>query len=453
MKKLFLMTMAALVVLTTVAEPTVSNVKLRQCWPWNTNVIVTFTLSGAERSQQVKLSFTSEGRALDVPETAILGQRLGLGNGEHRLVWNPLQGDFAKRGLLPNVEVTVTPSEMPLYKIVDLSVSKGEIEYLTETQIRTGAYGTWEETTVGSAKTVIWTGVTNDVYKTQKMAFRYVPATTSSDWQAAKGRDTFFMGADASLSGDSPVYHVARAQPRGEVKLTSGYWLGVFEVTQRQWQYVKGGAPGSYFLADNAMRPVESSASQGPGPTGIINVRGRSFDGYNWPKNGHKVDPNSFMGKFISRTGVAGADLPTESQWDYAARAGIDDGTTVRYGAAAEVARFGCSSDLARETPAAEGGTAIVGSFAPNAWGLYDMLGNVTEIVLAGWGSSLGETFYKAADFGTDPVGAAYGDHYFVSRGGSWLDVESKTTFFFRMGDSFYGDKFTGIRVCLPGNL
>lgn len=448
MRNLFLLTLA-LGALTTFAEPTISNVRLRQCWPWSANVIVTFTLSGAETEQMVKLAFTSEGRTVDVPSAALTGAQLGLGNGDHRLVWDPLQCDAAKKGLLPDVEVTVTPVEMPLYKIVDLSVTRGAVEYLTESQIRSGAYGTWEETTVGSSTTVIWTGVTNDIYKTQKMAFRYVPATTSAIWQAAKGRDTFFMGADASLSGDSPAYHVARAQPRGEVKLTSGYWLGVFEVTQQHWQYLKGGSD-SYFTADNAMRPVESRASQGP--TGMITVRGRSYDGYNWPVNGHKVDPNSFMGRFITKTGVAGADLPTESQWDYALRAGIDDGTTVRYGTTAEIARFGCSSSLARDTPAAEGGTAIVGSYAPNAWGIYDMLGNVTELVLAGWGSSLGETYYKAADFGTDPVGAAYGDHYFVSRGGSWLDDESKITFFFRMGDSFYGDKFTGFRVCLPGD-
>ena len=450
MKRLVLMALAA-GAFGVSAEPTVSNVRLRQCWPWSRNVIVTFTLSGADAPQMVKLAFTSEGRSFDVPAGALSGTLIGLGNGSHRLAWDPTQNGLTARGLLPDVEVMVTPCEMPLYKIVDLSVEHGDVEYLTESQIRSGAYGTWEETTVGSSRTVIWTGVTNDVYKTSKMAFRYVPATTSPAWLEAKGRDVFFMGADASLSGDSPAYHVARAQPRDEVRLTSGYWLGVFEVTQRQWQLVKGGAPASYFTADNAMRPLESQVSQGP--TGMILVRGRSYDGYNWPRDGHKVDPNSFMGRFIAKTGVAGADLPTESQWDYALRAGIDDGTTVRYGTTAEIARFGCSSDLARDTPAAEGGTAIVGSYAPNAWGLYDMLGNVTELVLAGWGSSLGETYYKTADFGTDPVGAAYGDHYFVSRGGSWLDDESKVTFFFRMGDSFYGDKFTGFRVCLPGNV
>ena len=449
MKRLFLMFLAT-GALTVLAEPTISNVKLRQCWPWSANVIVTFTLSGAETKQMVKLAFTSEGRTFDVPPMSLSGAQLELGNGEHRLVWDPMPCAVARKGLLPDVAVTVTPVEMPLYKIVDVSVPKGTVEYLTETQIRSGAYGTWEETTVGASTTVIWTGVTNDVYKTSKMAFRYVPATTSALWQGAKARDTFFMGADASLSGDSPAYHVARAQPRGEVKLTSGYWMGVFEVTQQQWQHVMGSGPDSFFMADNAMRPLESRV--GGGPTGMLTVRGRSYEGYNWPRDGHKVDPRSFMGKFITRTGIPGADLPTESQWDYALRAGIDDGTTVRYGATAEIARFGCDPGLARDTPAAEGGTAIVGSYAPNAWGLYDMLGNVTEIVLAGWGSSLGETYYKAADFGTDPVGAAYGDHYFVSRGGSWLDDESKVTYFFRMGDSFYGDKFTGFRVCLPGN-
>ena len=96
-----------------------------------------------------------------------------------------------------------------------------------------------------------------------------------------------------------------------QVTLTQSFYVGVFEVTQKQWSLVKGGNPSQY-LGD--CRPVER-LSYG-------DIRGTSATGgAGWPVYGHNVDNDSFMGKLRSKTGLL-FDLPTDAQWEYACRAG-----------------------------------------------------------------------------------------------------------------------------------
>jgi formylglycine-generating enzyme required for sulfatase activity len=112
--------------------------------------------------------------------------------------------------------------------------------------------------------------------------------------------------------------------------------------------------------------------------------------GAGWPSCGHAADASSFMGKLQTKTGLT-FDLPTEAQWEYACRAGtttsLNSGKNMMSGdfddAMDEVGRYwynggsGYSQDC---TP--DNGTAKVGSYLPNAWGLYDMHGNVWEFCL-----------------------------------------------------------------------
>ena len=92
--------------------------------------------------------------------------------------------------------------------------------------------------------------------------------------------------------------------------------------------------------------------------------------------------------------------LPTEAEWEYACRAGT---TGARYGKLGEVAWYEDNSD---------GETHRVGTKAPNAWGLYDMLGNVWEWCQDWHGS------YPSGPV-TDPTGPSAGSDR-VDRGGSW---------------------------------
>ena len=184
-----------------------------------------------------------------------------------------------------------------------------------------------------------------------------------------------------------------------EVTLTKPYYMGVFEVTQKQYELVTGSNPSKY-MGD--MRPVEKVSWNA--------IRGDSST-CNWPSSAN-VDSSTFMGKLQARTGLK-LDLPTDAQWEYACRAG----TTSAYNNGSN-----SKDDLnllgryRQDQSDAKGGYSdthtAVGSYRPNAWGLYDMHGNVWEWCLD-WTGPLSSGV-------SDPVGASSGTRR-VIRGGSFF--------------------------------
>ena len=88
--------------------------------------------------------------------------------------------------------------------------------------------------------------------------------------------------------------------------------MGVFEVTQRQWELVMGNRPSAFSNETcYATRPVEQVS--------YIDIRG-GVKGITWPES-KEVDESSFMGQLRKKIGLTGFDLPTEAQWEYACRA------------------------------------------------------------------------------------------------------------------------------------
>jgi formylglycine-generating enzyme required for sulfatase activity len=197
---------------------------------------------------------------------------------------------------------------------------------------------------------------------------------------------SFQMGSPTSESGRSGD----EAQHR--VTLAKGYWLGKYEVTQGQWQAVMGSNPSSFKNA-GSNAPVENVS---------------------WE------DAQAFCKKLTDRERAAGRlpagyeySLPTEAQWEYACRAGTTG--TFSYGndLDSSMANFDGNYPYGNGRKGQYRQTTVaVGSFRPNAWGLYDMHGNVWE-----WCNDwYGDYPSGAVTDPTGPVGASSR----VFRGGCW---------------------------------
>lgn len=286
---------------------------------------------------------------------------------------------------------------LPEYVVVDLSggptANNYSVSYLTEMP-----EGGW-----------------SDEYKTTKLVLKHIPAGSFVNGV----RSTDYPGAATSNNNYTVI--------------SRDFYIGVFEVTQRQWELIMGNNPSAFTNKTHyATRPVETVA--------WVDIRGNSL-GTLWPTVS-EVDGESFMGKLQARTKLGSFDLPTSAQWEYACRAGtttaLNSGKSLSAAGKCselnDVARYSYNSGWidngAEWKPAIYSnastnlGTAIVGCYLPNAWGLYDMHGNVWEWCLdAQWKTN-------ALNGGVDPVGAGlneFGDDvsYRVYRGGSWRhDVE-----------------------------
>jgi formylglycine-generating enzyme required for sulfatase activity len=185
---------------------------------------------------------------------------------------------------------------------------------------------------------------------------------------------TFTMGCSAS---DSYGCYSSES-PNHEVTLTKAFYLGKTEVTQAQWQAKMGSNP-SYF-AGNPNNPVE------------------------------RVSWNDII-RFNYFTGLR---LPTEAEWEYACRGG----TTNAFHSSPSYPN-GTNDDnqlgnIAWYSSNSESTTHAVADKAANAFGMYDMSGNVEEWCNDWWGST-----YYTTSLSTDPSGPATGSAH-VMRGGFW---------------------------------
>lgn len=231
-------------------------------------------------------------------------------------------------------------------------------------------------------------GVTNRIYKSDFLLMRRIPAAMVRHRQGSP--------VGTTVRGGNETAHYCT--------LSEDYYIAVYEFTEAQFALVGGSrAKASDFSANEDFDYYPLS-----GVYWKNNIRGNV---------GAAAAPesSSILGRLNTRTGLTTFDLPTDAQWEYACRAGttttLYDGTESGYGGAS-AAGYERAKALAWMSDNSDGHPHEVGLKPANAWGLYDMLGNVRE-----WCRDGNAAYANDADV-ADPV--LSGDY--VMRGGGWHD-------------------------------
>ena len=373
-----------------VAAPVVSNVSMTQV-PNTCLVTVKYQLSG----DPGVITLDIQTNYVENAETkwASIGPEnmLGFGGDVHQVVqpttgdeyrtiyWHPetyWPGPPKTAGTARAVVTAWATNAPPDYMIVHL-VSPYDVTYYPHVEMVPG-------------------GITNIKYKGEYMPMRKIPA-----------KGVVWM---AGMPTNHPCYNAASKPHR--VMLNNDYYMAVYELTYAQRNAIESGAPTAIRLPRNGA---------------AYTVYRGSVNGMNWPSfdgqgnldwnTSHAVDSNTVIGKARTKIGLE-FDVPTEHQWEYACRAG-SPGTIytetlpgLTGPSAADlmnIARF-ANNKKAPDCEELENDNATVGSYTPNAWGLYDMLGNVQEMCLD-WYESWESLYPDDTKVYVDPVGPSRGEN------------------------------------------
>ena len=372
------------------AEPVVSDVVAKQRYPWNGMVDIDYTITGDASGMSLEVSVEDVQNNKTYTPTKFLSL-LPVSEGRHRITWST----EAEGVTIVSTNVVVTLSivkpdpdisESFLYYVVDLSGGP-DAENFPVTTLTAPPSTTW-----------------SDEYKTTKLVLRRIEP------------------------GDIPTHNA---------RITKPFYIGVFEVTHKQYELVTGSRVPSH---ENIWYGYYDDARSAVDAVSYDMIRGSSI-GAGWPESS-AVDATSFLGKIRAKTGLD-FDLPTEAQWEYACRAG----TTSKYNnggdTEADLATLGRYSGNINDGRGGNSRVTVVGSYVPNAWGLYDMHGNVWEWCLDWYGGTLS---------GDDPVGAASGA-YRVGRGGRINFYAENCTSSFRNDEYPYSASFSGFRLACSAGL
>ena len=296
-----------------------------------------------------------------------------VGTGSHTIGWRLPAGWSASPRDVSAVVTAWATNCPPDYMVVCLTNFQQKVRYYTSTN-----------SFPAPLEDVRW--------RTKYLVMRKIPAA-GVEWMMGSRK------YETSRNTDSEY--------RRPVVLTEDYYMGIYEMTREQWRLIDN---QSNLPAIGNFVPAELAAETDI-PVGHIsytNIRG-SFDvaeQYRWPASGYDNLPNCRVKSWRTRLGGIRVDLPTEAQWEYACRAGTTAQNYLDVDLKESAARLGEIAWYAENATNATYGCVVphrVGLLKPNAWGLYDMLGNVNEWCLD-W------TPYHTADNGTlevDPVGPA----------------------------------------------
>ena len=292
-------------------------------------------------------------------------------------------------------------------------------------------------------------GITNHLYKSRVLAMRRIHAA---------GRP-FRQGLVF------PEANLSNANLGRLVAFSEDYYIGVYELTVRQYELMV--PSGTYWKTYcDAMRSsfgdtvyaalmgtseYDEARAVG-GPTPRYYFLGNSAS-YIWPECNYAVNTSLALGKIRSATGIQKMYLPTSAQWEFACRAGSS--APFANGQAAIDGLGWCSSNNSEDPHWVSGAPHAVGMLDPNAWGLYDMHGNVLEYCRDCYAAT------RAVDANglpiVDPSGPPSSSAYttanlqMVVHGGSYTSTESGCASGYAIGLSWsQGQLADGYRLSCP---
>ena len=301
--------------------------------------------------------------------------RLVTGAGEHTLYWSADRSWVEDPARPANVKAQVrawSTNAPPPYMVIDLAIA--------ENSNSTADFIRYYE----SAEQLPDGGLTNDIYRTERLVMRRIPAKDVIWRMGCPSTEKWFQWGNG---GKQTTHYVT---------LSADYYMAVLETTAAQYRYFNASFTSSvlFFPAVG----VSFNSLRGDAST----------YGYD------SVDPSSPMQTLRTRTGLA-FDLPTEAQWEYACRAGSSGMFSPNISITGnnrtdEFASIGwCETTESAQTQSNVRYRG--GEKQPNAWGLYDMHGNVKELCLDWFVSDLGSASV------TDPKAASGSNK--VLRGGA----------------------------------
>ena len=350
-QKMFAVTVMS-VIASALGDPVVSDVTVRQRWPWSRKVDIDYKLAGDVGAiNDIEISASNGTSAVNITSAALSGDVNGVEPGTHRITWDPMVDGYTDAALA-SFTVSLTAKKVPSYMIIDLVTGAKSYRY------------EWDNLT--------WCNT--DEYKTTNMVFRHIRA---GDFLFGTMKSGDLLPSDHANANEFHAH---------TVHVSTDYWMAVFETTQKQYETLMGENPSTWAHCDT--RPVDTVPC-------ITKMRWCTYpDAYNSIQfSPEALDERGFTGRLSAKAGVK-ADLPWEYQWEYAVRAGThwpffmeniyvnaDSGVIgqyIRYASnTPNTSNFSLGPD--------DGGPARVGSYLPNNWGLYDTCGNVWEVCLDGY--------------------------------------------------------------------
>ena len=418
------LTLAAIAVTTgaaMAAMPEVSNVTMTQAA--NRLVTITYQLTeAAVVTLDIQTNANTSAAANDPGWTSIGGTAICNAQGDvwkqvsgkatYTITWQPDQtwkgpneNGFKIAANGARARVTAWPLDnTPDYMVVDLAAAN-TVRYYPGVDFLPGSE-------IGQKG-----AVTNNIaYRTSKVIMRKIMAR-GVEWT---------MG-----SADGETQRNATTETAHAVTLTNNYYIGVFQVTQAQWKNIATNSTAvSEFKVEGDMRPMERVSYNEI--RNAVNTTTANTS-YNWPA---APNPSSFLGLLRTKTGID-FDLPSETQWEFAARVGHgsgywNDGSAIKNSDSDsnlnKLGRYGEDNpggwNVTSSLGPSAGGTANTGSYAPSDWGLYDMHGNIWEWCLDWYVDDI--TSYNGR-LNIDPAAPANTLSGTVGqnrplRGGSWLN-------------------------------